>query len=341
VLERVATTIALSPLRLLFSGHAAVGLFFVLSGFVLARYLQSEPNITYLQYLVRRIFRIWVPFAAVILIAALLRSSINPSPIPGHDWINLSWNEPVTWHLLAGHLLMIGGSPYDNLNNPMWSLTHELRISVVFPLLLAFVSKRPRTAVAISLSVFVGFSISRFIQFLFSHVGSNVLRVMGMSLIDTARYSFLFVLGILVAINWQKLPALRQKIRLPEWTAWTLVFLMLMLPYNAAYMDFILGVGATLLLVLCITSKRAQSFLRKPPLQYLGRISYSLYLVHMVVMLACFYLLPRDVPVLLVPVVVVPVAFIAAIFVNKTIELPCNSVGKLLAEKCKPRGDTL
>ena len=61
-----------TPLRLLVDGEAAVILFFVLSGYVLALPFIAGTQLTYGRYLVKRICRIWLPFAAAILLAAAL-----------------------------------------------------------------------------------------------------------------------------------------------------------------------------------------------------------------------------------------------------------------------------
>jgi peptidoglycan/LPS O-acetylase OafA/YrhL len=53
--------ISKSPMRVLWSGHQAVILFFVLSGFVLfLPFLKRKQP--YLPYIIKRIGRIWIPF---------------------------------------------------------------------------------------------------------------------------------------------------------------------------------------------------------------------------------------------------------------------------------------
>ena len=52
-------------------------------------------------------------------------------------WVNdLNWNTPLSIPFLASNLLMTGVPEWPSLNNPTWSLIHELRISVFFPALL-------------------------------------------------------------------------------------------------------------------------------------------------------------------------------------------------------------
>src|SRR5882762_8330002 len=58
-----------SPLRVVALGHEAVILFFILSGFVLTLQLNSSSRINYLDYLIKRICRIYLPYLAVLLAA--------------------------------------------------------------------------------------------------------------------------------------------------------------------------------------------------------------------------------------------------------------------------------
>ena len=51
-----------SPLRVLALGHEAVILFFVISGFVLTLQLTSDRRVTYRDYVVKRICRIYLPY---------------------------------------------------------------------------------------------------------------------------------------------------------------------------------------------------------------------------------------------------------------------------------------
>src|SRR5580658_3232655 len=159
--EDIAFWISVTPLRLLFSGHAAVGVFFVLSGFALMKSLGGPRRQRYLPFVVRRIFRIYPPFALVILVAALACWLIRPEAIPGRDWINEFWRMPVTLGLVLGHLGMIATAGYfNNLNSSMWTLVHEMRISLVFPLLAACAVRDPRRTLAVALVAFALLSIN-------------------------------------------------------------------------------------------------------------------------------------------------------------------------------------
>ena len=64
-------------LSILWDGHSAVIIFFVLSGFVLSLpfYKDNKPN--YIRYLIKRICRIYVPYISVIIIAILTKMVLD------------------------------------------------------------------------------------------------------------------------------------------------------------------------------------------------------------------------------------------------------------------------
>ena len=50
-------------------------------------------------------------------------------------WINFTWSEPVTLHLVMQHILFLGNYDWSQFNTAFWSLVYEMRISLVFPLI--------------------------------------------------------------------------------------------------------------------------------------------------------------------------------------------------------------
>jgi len=116
VLSAIVTT--------MFDGSAAVVLFFVISGFVLAVSLENAPVPTpsaYLAFMVRRLFRLMpaVWLSLCVMIAILYYFNAMPS---AWTMVNALWL----------------GDGIGGLNAPLWSIRVELAISAVFPLLVLF-----------------------------------------------------------------------------------------------------------------------------------------------------------------------------------------------------------
>jgi peptidoglycan/LPS O-acetylase OafA/YrhL len=66
-------------------------------------------------------------------------------------------------------------------------------------------------------------------------------------------------------------------------------------------------------------------------LQWLGKVSYSLYLSHQVVLLAIAHLLYRQMPMWVILILYLPLALIVAEILNRLIELPSSHLGKTLS----------
>ncbi len=330
---RLAYWVNSSPIRLLFSGHAAVGVFFVLSGFVLTKFLEHSRAECYASYVVRRLFRIWVPFAVVVLIAAVLCATLSNKPVPDHPWVNLSWNVPVDLKLIVGHLLMIGVPPYDSLDNPMWSLVHELRISLFFPFLLILTRRFPIAMTASATFLFMILSAGHAYNFLFGGIHDSFAAGVVYSAAQTIRYALFFILGILLAMNAEAIQAILIKNKILKVSLVFFAWFALALPYTKAYIDLSYALGAFVMLAFCMVSESVKQMLRHPMLVWCGKISYSLYLIHLVVLLSLIHSMYGKLPMVVIVFIAIPCSLVAAFMTNKWIELPFNDLGKRLATK--------
>jgi len=338
-LLHTAFWISLSPMRLLFSGHAAVGVFFVLSGFALTKSLDNPSQRHYPQFIVRRFFRVYPPFAVVILLTAAVVYFIEPQPISGRDWINLSWTEPLTGSLLAGHLLMLTtAGPLNSLDSPMWTLVHELRISAIFPFVALAAIMRPRATLLISTAVFALFSVRHLTTWMGGLVHPELARDVLSSMIETMRYVLFFVLGILIASKNADLAAALTRKAWYVRVLWPAALLCLAVPYTKAYLEIFYAAGAFLVITLCLISPAAKSLLRHASLRWLGKISYSLYLSHQVVLLTMVHLLNGKWPMAVILPLVIPVSLLVAELLNRFVELPSSELGKRLARAIHPAG---
>jgi peptidoglycan/LPS O-acetylase OafA/YrhL len=323
----LARVIAMTPLRLLFAGHAAVGIFFVLSGYVLAQSLARVP-MTCAKFAVRRICRIWLPFVVAILGAALLYICVAPQPLPDHDWLNMSWNVRLTWHVVLGHILMIDTPANQSLDAPMWSLIHEMRLSLVFPFLVLATTCRPRITFAATLTALVVLSSRHVLMALGAGAaGGGDVSMLVYSLCQTARYSAFFVAGILLSQRPGMLPsgtAVRSAL-------WVLSFAMLCTPYIWDAADIPIAAGSFLLIALCLQSAIAHAVLAHRLPRFLGKISYSLYLLHLPIILAFEHTLYGKVNEWAILALAVAASIPVAAISYRYVELPTMRLGKALA----------
>jgi peptidoglycan/LPS O-acetylase OafA/YrhL len=319
------------PLSVLWAGDAAVKVFFALSGFVLAlMFLRPDPP-SYAAFAAKRVCRIYLPYIAVIAIAMLIMTAIPPHPKPElSEWFNSSWNRPVTWSLILDHALMLGQPQYNFVDNPIWSLVHEMRYSLVFPLIMwAVVRMGWRVLIASSLLV------SLCSMGLLSHIADHWTLV-------SLQYAFLFVSGATLAkyrsetAAWFRTlpPALRSAIGITSLLllgTHGLVHSRIQIVRVAA--SVAPHIGAVLLLIGVIGSSRLQTALETKPCLWAGRVSYSLYLSHLVLLLTLVSLLHRFVPVGVILLALPPLAMVLAAVLYRLLELPAMSLGRRLERR--------
>ena len=322
----------LTPLRILVAGPAAVYLFFVLSGFVLTLSLGGGGRETYATFMLKRIVRIWLPFAVAILLSALLANSLSHAPLRGtSEWMYLTWTDPVSFSLICEHLLMLGTA--ISLDNPMWSLIHEMRVSLIFPFLVFLAIKKPVVLIFMSLTCF---SLSVFLQ---TH---HNLSPIVFSYVTTLCYLPLFVIGILLALNrniiFKYIAGLSISARTACW-----IFALIGLSYspvvtsavdrlNDGILLLINGLAASVIIALTVSGNKVRHILEKRPVLWLGKISYSLYLVHVIVFAVLLRLMAGVPLLLLLPLCIAAALIVAAIF-QRYVEQPAAAAGRLIASR--------
>ena len=234
--------IAHSPLRLAWGGDAAVMLFFVLSGYVLA----IKPPTTWGSYYRTRLMRLYLPVWAAILVALGATMAVpRVTPDPSNWWLTRQVTTGPA-QVRDAALLVNPGMWMPQL----WSLKWEVAFSLLLPAYL-WAFRRSSSGVA-----------------LFFLVATSALGWVTHA--ESLTYLPIFGLGVVAATKSLKVRASRP-LALVAAAA-------LMTPW--AY--WLQGVGA--LLVVLVAVGRPPNALASPVLLWLGRISFSLYLTHLVVL---------------------------------------------------------
>lgn len=348
--DGLANLLKYTPLSLPVANEAAVVLFFVLSGFVLTLPFRAGRGSGYAAFAVRRVLRIYPAYLVATLSALALAAVLPTAPIAGlGDWFNVRWQSPVDLGAVAGHVVLLGSFDDGAFNPVIWSLVHEMRISLVFPLLLVAVLRwgwRAGLAVAAGL-------------LLVGAVGSQVLAgPAGSSAgapLRTVEYASCFAVGILLAAHVGAIVEAARRlspgVRVAAW-------LVALLAYTySAWFDRAwfaplrseaptlgaMTLGAALVIVLALSGDREGRLLRGRLPQFLGRISYSLYLLHAVVLLALVHALHEDVPVAVLAAVAVALSIALATLMHRVVEQPAVRLGRRLARRLddgRPDGTT-
>ena len=311
-------------LRFLFEqGTSAVMVFFVLSGFVLALSMRQKHD-SYWTFVLKRAFRIYPPFATAILFSAALYVLVQPRTIPALGyWFNgLSWSHYPDAETIAGHLGMIGTPRYQGLDNVMWTLVHEMRIAVVFPLI-AWSTRRwlwPSLLLSLAVSV-TGLVLS-------DHLPADFVNCA-----MTVQVANAFFVGAALAQHaapvkdWleRRAPALRLFL-------WLFAFILLVVGSRLSNGVFAVELGAIVVVTLSFCDPPAVRLLEHALPIYLGRISYSLYLVHLPILLALVHLFYGKCALPLLAAAGLLVSLVAADLMNRLVERPFQKLGRRLAE---------
>lgn len=286
-------------------GRASVMVFFVLSGYVLTLSL-ARADQTYTAFALRRVIRIFAPYAVAILVAASMALLIKPKQIPElSPWFNEWWQTPVSSTMVVRHLLMTGRNWDFQLDSVAWSLVYELRISLIFPILCWATRRWPVVVLFASLLLNLACSAAlgcglRCQPFGASSNAETVLM--------TLYFVPHFVAGIICA---QHSSSIKQTIKTVPSAVLALISVVLLAQLKQ---DWSLFAGSVVIVASAAAGRFDAALLCRPAL-WLGRISYSLYLTHMIVLLTLGHLLNGKLPIVVIDIVIVVVAMpVAEVF---------------------------
>lgn len=328
---RMTALFTYSPLHLLWAGHVAVLIFFALSGFVLTLMLTRTPPMSYFAFAMKRVCRIYVPYFVILAIAIVLMSALHPHGDPSlSSWFNSSWSGGISRGLLADQAFMFGANRYNYIDNPAWSLVHEMRYSLVFPAILWLTRRLPwRLAIAGSLGATLVFRAACGFQ------PDN-------TVLDSLQYLFVFAGGSVLAVHrdiareWYSNQ--RRSLRFAFVTAAVLLLSsdgLLFLRSHAVRAAVFLAtqLGSVVLLLCVVGARRPPAILESRPVLWLGRISYSLYLSHVVVLLTLVYALKNVFRSATVIAFVPAAALLTAEVLYRLIERPAMALGQQLQQR--------
>lgn len=240
-------------------GFLGVEFFFMISGFVIALSLERTPG--WRIFALRRAFRLVPPVMVASVITALVVTVLG-SRLPAEmqpDWVDFlpSWTltDPALWRWLAPDIRFVDGA--------YWSLFVELRF-YIWAALLHFAL--PRIALPWSLVALLGLA-------LLAQEAGGIAQEFARHVLITD-YLALFVFGALMQALWRRqTPA--------YWGA------ALMVAGVALWARPLIEQGATLAMIAAFVALIWARWLLRPlgtiVLQFYGRISYSLYLLHQMI----------------------------------------------------------
>jgi len=278
-----------SPLRIFIAGNEAVIVFFVLSGLVLTLQVRRERDFNWGTYFPRRLVRLYLPMFASIVFAVIVTLLLHRDRTASDSaWVQFYTYPDFSWKFAIQAADVFNGTP--DFNSPLWSLRWEVLFSLLLPVFVLVASRGRKLAwAAVALAPFavlLGYE-------------NSVLPLV---------YLPAFIVGIALAklftLRDESLMTGEQKPRRVPWWAhvvWLAVavvslFLLilhwLLQPgigqntHVAFASSALIVLGATGIVTVAARWKPAIRVLSIPPIHWLGRISFSLYLVHAPILIA-------------------------------------------------------
>ncbi|WP_291364834.1 acyltransferase family protein [Acetobacter sp. UBA5411] len=314
----------------LFNAEAAVLVFFVLSGCVLSLALRKmdKPSLRFIgAFYVQRAFRIypllWFSVGLSLLCLWSVRQTISSAATV--DWLARNLSTPIDIH----HVFLALMGIFTRYNGPMWSLRVELLFSVIYPFMLIILRNQKYRFVLLGVCFLI----------------SLIPLPDGLG----PQFALAFCLGTLITI----LPAPKKHY------SWMTIgcFVMLMCDRfvfsNFHFRENVFDILETLFSFFLIRNiyffGKDMKFLNSSFLVNLGELSYSIYLLHLQLLLVLFSVFMKvwgergllDNPVS-TQILLVSSTFLATLilscFTYRVIELPLHSLGRSIARTMRSSG---
>lgn len=280
--------ISYTPLKFLTAGVESVIVFFVLSGLVVTLPVVRHRGFDWVAYFPRRVVRLMVPVIASVLLAAAWVAAIpQVSTQAKGTWLSDSSTPNFGWEYIVKAIDLLGGD--GQINNPLWSLRWELVFSLALPVFAV-------AAIAVRRWWMGGLALACALTWLGARAGSGELE-----------YLPAFFVGAVIAVRLDAVRNVADRInarwyRHPLWAGLTVGSALLLiapwlfgpgiadLPELHNALKGLVPLAAAGLVVAVLGWKPFRAIFESRPFQFAGTISFSLYLVHVPILIFSTYL---------------------------------------------------
>ncbi len=260
--------ISYTPLKLATAGVESVIVFFVLSGLVVTLPVVRRRGFDWVAYFPRRVVRLMVPVVASVLLAAAWVAAIpQVSTQADGTWLSDSSTPNFSWEYIVKAVDLLGGD--GQINNPLWSLRWELAFSLALACALTWLGARAGSA---ELEYLPAFFVGAVIAVRLDVVRNAADRI-NRRWFRHPLWALLTVGSALLLIApWLVGPEVGQ------------------IPELDPVLKGVVPIAAAGLVVAVLGWTPLRALFESRPLQFLGAISFSLYLVHVPIIIFSTYL---------------------------------------------------
>jgi peptidoglycan/LPS O-acetylase OafA/YrhL len=312
-----------TPLGVTVAGNQMVILFFVLSGMVLALPRLTGRSVPYGRYLLTRGLRLYpAAWLAVIIALAVMLVTTGHTAAGSTPWFHRLMAAPTS--SLNPLRLTVLLAPFDpsRIDAPLWSLQQELRVSLILPVLVLLVRRYSASFILLIAAALI--------------VSGTAFSSAQASMAFTPVVVGSFLIGGLLAKHRQTLndtlSSSPQRFRrliavLAVLTFWISLHFSDLLVIGRFLSNLLAAAGAAAFIVIA-QSPDVRRRLRSRTAAHLGTISYSLYLIHMPVMILLLRLRPAGVAVIDVAPLGIILSLSLASLMHRYVEAPAIALGR-------------
>ena len=297
------------------AGNVAVGVFFVLSEFVLTLPSARRAE-NWVAYYPARLLRLYLPIWGAIALAAVLHKTTGWHTIAGGSWWLNAHAVPMTARHAAATASLVKSISWG-YGSALWSLKWEVIFSVLLPLYI-LVGRVARPASLIAAAV-------------------------ALALIASGRSSYtnylpVFFLGTLLALNVDRIKAAWRWLPTAGQTAVVVATVSLSVEGlwgpaesgNGGLGSMLQACGCALIVTLAVASERFDWLLIRRPVHWLGTRSFSLYRVHESIVVSTAVVLDRPNDVGLVVLIALPIVLVVTELFFRFVERPAHRVSRIV-----------
>lgn len=323
---KIRQLIAWTPLNIFYSGIAPVCIFFILSGFVLSiKYNNTKMNYVIYQGVIKRYPRLIFPILIAMLLMYFAYEILGRYTGFSND---LSFSKTIIEAIYTAPFYHV------NLTNyALWTISFEIYGSLlVFSLLAIFGDKRERLLFYMLTFFFLYLTNSFYSLFVMGVILSDIYVNRNYRIIPLMRI-MLFLIGLILSTS----PYPRNGVEVYG-GLYSYLRLFNVQDYSQLYQMLMLT-GSSLIFISILGSSFFERFFNLRFFQYLGKISFPLYITHVTVLSCGSYYVKSNFPkvtivdFMLISTVMIMICFMLSSFFEKYVDAPAIKFSNKVAKK--------